>query len=187
MMTIPSDRRGLIAGALLLIAGLCGAEAGARSYVLVIEAAQDTSQAFRAIELLELERRALVWPEGMVSLPDTMAWLEAGSSSLAFTLHPNDLVGFGAKGRFHVRPGTYVLDLPLMLADQQVIAVLTAGRLEIQDDQIIYRRPASGRDTRGDYFILGGLILATAVLLLAIRRRTSHAQPSSRRSRGRRR
>jgi LPXTG-motif cell wall-anchored protein len=187
MMIIPSDRRGLIAGVMLLVLGLCGAKAGARPYVLVIEAAQDTSQAFRAIELLELERRALVWPEGMVSLPDTMAWLEAGSGSLAFELHPNDLVGFGAGGRFHVRPGTYDLDLPLMLADQQIIAVLTGGQLEIQDDQIVYRRPATGRDTRGDYFILGGLILATAVLLMAIRRRTSQARPSNRRSRGRRR
>ncbi len=142
---------------------------------LVVAAAQDTSGGFRVVQLAELGLRALVWPEGMITIPDSLPWYDDGESGLAIALDVADLAGIGAGGRFRPRPGRFELDTPLVLIDGSVYASFTSGSLEIEDGRLTYRRPPAKRGARGDYYVLAGLVLATAVLLRAVRRRARRA------------
>lgn len=153
----------------LLAAGPAG---GSPYRLLVVTAAQDTSGAFQSVLLPELGRRVLVWDEGVLSLPDSALWLDDHGSGLAFAVHGATLVGVGGGGRFRIQPGRYDLDTPLLLTDGALVAYLSAGKLEVGADRLVYRRPQKRRDSRGDLFILGGVVLATAVLLRAVRQRT---------------
>lgn len=183
MNTNRSRRRpqSVVAGMCLLVC--CSAWAGAEPFVFVVEAARDTSGGFRALALPEVGRRALVWPEGVVTVPDSLPWFEFGAAGLACALQPAALVGIGAGGRFTATAGSYRLDTPLLLTDDRVVAFMTAGWLDVASGGVTYRRPAVRRDTRGDYAILAGLILATAVLLRAIRRRGGRSQDRAARPR----
>jgi hypothetical protein len=117
----------------------------------------------------------LTWPHGVITVADTTAWLEHGETGLAFRLRASSLAGVGAGGRFVGEPGSYEIDTPLYLGDQELVACLAAGELEISPGFVIYRLPHHRRDQRGDFMLLGGIILATAVLLRSVRRRTRPA------------
>ena len=159
----------------LVVAAPIPSYAGTETVLLVVEAARDTTAGFRAQVLPEQGRRALTWPHGVITLPDTMAWLEHGETGLAFSLHAATLAGVGAGGRFVGEPGRYKLDTPLYLGDNALVACLAAGELEVSPGFVIYRQPVKRRDQRGDWLLLGGLILATGVLLRAARRRSRRA------------
>lgn len=158
-----------------LLAAVIPSPSRADSLILVVEAARDTTRGFRAQNLPELGRRALTWPEGVITLPDSMDWLEHEADGLAFRLDGEALVGVGSAGRFSGRIGSYEVDTPLYLTDGRVVACLAAGRIEVAADRIVYRAKGHRRDQRGDLLLLGGIILATAVLLRAARRRTRPA------------
>jgi len=156
----------------LILATPVSSPAATETILLVIEAARDTTAGFRAQVLPEQGRRALTWPHGVITLPDTMAWLEHGETGLAFRLRASTLAGVGAGGRFVGEPGRFEVDTPLYLGDDALVACLAAGQLEISPGFVIYRQPAQRRDQRGDWLLAGGLILATGVLLRLARRRT---------------
>ena len=149
---------------------------GAATRVLVIAAAQDTAGVFRALSLPELGRRALLWPEGILTLAESLPWLDDGDAGLQFTLGDPPLTGIGSGGRFDIRPGRYGLDTPLWLSDGHVALFVTAGTIEVTEDRITYERPPDRAKRpdgkRGEYYILAGLVLATAMLLRAAYRRT---------------
>ncbi len=149
--------------------------ARADSLLLIVEAARDTTAGFRAQDLLDLERRALTWPNGVITMPDTMAWLDYENNGLAFRLDGEHLTGVGAAGRFTGQVGSYKIDTPLYLTDGQLVACLAAGRIEVDLDRIVYHPKGKRRDQRGDLLLLGGIILATTVLLRSARRRTRSA------------
>lgn len=165
----------VLLGPLVLIAVAVPGAAREGEILLVVEAARDTAQGFRAQVLPELRRRALTWPDGVITLPDTAVWLEHPDDALAFRLDAARLDGVGAAGRFRARDGDYEIDTPLYLTDGQLVACLTAGRLSVDAGQIVYRAPGHRRDQRGNLLLLGGIILATAVLLRAARRRSRGA------------
>ncbi len=165
----------MVAGLLVVLLVVGPPSARAESLLLVVEAARDTTAGFRAQVLPELGRRALTWPDGVITLPDTMAWLEHDADGLAFRLDPEQFTGVGAGGRFTGQAGSYKIDTPLYLTDGRVVICLAAGKLDVTADQLIYRHHGRRRDQRGDLLLVGGIILATAVLLRAVRRRTSRA------------
>ncbi|HOX26562.1 MAG TPA: hypothetical protein PLL30_08260 [Candidatus Krumholzibacteria bacterium] len=173
-MKAPRHARRVAIGAGLAVL-LGGLPAAGGPVLLVIEAARDTTAGFVALPLPELGRRALAWPDGVVTLPDTTEWLEEGPRGLAFRLESPSLVGVAAGGRFACEPGSYRLDAPLVLADGAVVACLSAGSLDVTGERITYRQPPARRDQRGNYLILAGLLIATAVMLRGVRRRHKSA------------
>jgi hypothetical protein len=162
----------LVATWFLILAAPVSSSAATETVLLVIEAARDTTAGFRAQVLPEQGRRALTWPHGVITLPDTMAWLEHGEMGLAFRMRASTLAGVGAGGRFVGEPGRYEIDTPLYLGDDALVACLAAGQLVVSPGFVSYRQPARRRDQRGDWLIVGGLILATGMLLRLARRRT---------------
>jgi hypothetical protein len=158
-----------------LIMPAAPASAVGETVLLVVEAARDTTAGFRAQNLPQQGRRALTWPHGVITVADSTAWLEHGEEGLAFRLRTDQLAGVGAGGRFGGEPGRYEIDTPLYLGDTELVACLAAGELEISPGFVIYRQPRERRDMRGDFLLLGGIILATGVLLRSARRRKRSA------------
>ena len=72
----------LAAGLAILHAMAAPAASHAETILLVVEAARDTTAGFRAHALPELERRALTWPDGVITLPDTAAWRRPSRSEV---------------------------------------------------------------------------------------------------------
>ena len=169
---IPGNKRmvPLLTAVLIAVAVTAGAQA--ESLELVIEAARDTTQGFAARDLERQSRRLLAWPEGVVSLPDSVVWREGGATGLAFRLDSAKIAGGSAAGLMRLVPGRYDLDTPVYLGDGTISAMFSAGRLEVTPGRILYRRPASRIASRGTLFLLAGLVLATGVMLRAARRRT---------------
>jgi hypothetical protein len=172
----------VILAVLVIAVATAAALPGADTTVLVISAAQDTSRVFGALTISGQATRALFWPEGVLTTPETMIWRAAGPDGLAFDLRTAALGGVSTGGRFALQPGRYDLDVPLLLSDGAVTVALTAGRLEVAPGRITYSRPPARRDPRGDYYILAGLILATAILLRAARRRSGRGNRDGGRS-----
>ncbi|MEZ4389326.1 MAG: hypothetical protein R3D98_17400 [Candidatus Krumholzibacteriia bacterium] len=113
----------------------------------------------------------LAWPEGLVAVPDTLAWLAEGEADLGFALVADRAVALGAAGVLALEPGRFEIDTPLLLTDGRLSAFLAAGRLEVTADRLIYRQPAARVARGGTLLILAGVVVATAVLLRAVRRR----------------
>jgi hypothetical protein len=158
----------------LLIILLVSAATGSTADRLVIEAARDTTQGFVSRDLAGPGRRLLAWPEGVLSVPDTAAWLPDGETGLAFALVSDRAAAAGPAGRLGLRPGRYGIDTPLLLTDGVLSAHLTSGTLEVSEaGEVRYRRPGGGIGSRGTLLLLAGLGLATVVLLRAVRRRAT--------------
>ena len=174
MNDLSSRRNGLLrlAAAALLVLLVHGSTATADPVLFVVDAARDTSAGFVSVPLPALGRRALVWGDGVITVPDSVPWLEHGRGSLAVSLSEPPLTGIAAGGVFRREVGQYDLDTPLHLDDGRVTAYLAAGRLDVTEGMVTYRRPATGRSMRGDFILLAGLILATGLLLHAARRRS---------------
>lgn len=167
--------RAVVLPGLIVSCLLAAGSADASARLLVIVEAQDAAGIFKDLLLPESERRALVWPEGVLIMPDTLPWLDDGSSGLAFELRESSLTSVGHGGLFRLHPGRYEIDTPLVISDGEFVLSLCGGELEVNDDRIIYYRPRSRgeqvRNRRGEYYIVAGLVLATALLLRAARRR----------------
>ncbi len=158
--------------ALVLMAISLAPPAAAESMQFVVEAARDSTSGFVALPLTALGAQALAWPEGVITIPDSLEWLDFGPASLVFTVDGSRLVGAAVGGIFTAEPGRHDPDPPLQLSDGRITACLAAGEIEVAPGRITYRRPDQGRDPRGDFMLVGGLVLATAVLLHGVRRRT---------------
>lgn len=139
--------------------------------VLIVKAAQDTTQGFVSRDHAPLQLRVLAWPEGLVSLPDTAVWMAGDGTDLVFNLRGAEAVIIGAGGRRDLTPGNFSLDTPVVLDDGRLQAFLARGRLEVSGDAVIYRRPGRGIARGGTLLMLAAIAVATGVLLRAARRR----------------
>jgi hypothetical protein len=151
-------------------------DAAAPARMMVLTGAQDSSGVFQVLELNQLGRRALVWPEGVLTQPGDAPWQENEAGELLFYLSDPGLFGIGSQGRFRFQQGRYDLDTPLLISDGELTVYLSAGILDVGPDRIIYFRPPGASKQkpgrRGEYYVLAGLVLATALLLRAARKRT---------------
>lgn len=148
-----------------------GAWADEPAMRLVIAGARDAERGFVAREQQPLERRVLAWPEGVVSTPDTLAWLAEAEDGLAFALIADRISATGVAGALPLGEGRYTIDTPILLTDGRLAAFFAAGRLEVGGGVVRYRAPAPPLARGGTLYILAGVALATAVLLRALHRR----------------
>ena len=110
----------LMLWALLAVAGTASAsrtELGRPGY-LVISGVRDTTLAgvFVAQEGPGPGRHALVWPEGTLSLPDSLVLEAFGAADVGLPCGPA-LSGVGGSGRLVFQDGIYEVSEPLVLAD----------------------------------------------------------------------
>jgi hypothetical protein len=141
---------------------------------LVVEGAADTTAGFRWRAGPGRRERTLAWPEGVLTVPDSVACEPFGTEGLAVPVLP-DLAGVGAGGALAFRSGRYHIDDPLHLTDGRIAAYLAAGDLEIRDERVRYIRPPASRspDPRAGFLLLAGMILLVVVSLRFARRRVS--------------
>ena len=164
----------LLVGAVLSPPRTAGGETLGHPGYLVLEGAADTTAGYRWHAGPGRRERTLVWPEGVLTVPDTVVCEPFGAEGLAFPVSP-DLAGVGARGALAFRSGRYGIDDPLHLTDGKIAAYLTAGELEIRDERVRYIRPAASRspDARAGFLLLAGMILLVVVSLRFARRRAS--------------
>lgn len=139
---------------------------------LVVSHARDADQGFVAREQPLLERRILAWSAGVVSTPDTLAWLAEGDDDLAFVMVADHASAQGVAGTLPLTPGRYDIDTPILLTDGRLVAFLASGRLEVRADRLVYQVPTAPIERGGALYILAGVALATVVLLRALYRRS---------------
>lgn len=156
---------------LWLACGVSGARAEEPAVRLVIDRARDAERGFVAREQGALERRILAWPEGVVSTPDSLAWLAEAEDGLAFALIADRISATGVAGALPLAEGRYTIDTPILLTDGRLSAFFAAGRLEVGGGVVRYRAPAPPLARGGTLYILAGVALATAVMLRALHRR----------------
>lgn len=156
---------------LWLACGVSGAWADEADVRLVIDRARDAERGFVAREQELLGRRVLAWPAGVVSTPDSLAWLAEAEDGLAFALVADRISATGVAGALPLTEGRYAIDTPIMLTDGRLTAFFAAGRLEVSGGVVRYRAPSPPLARGGTLYILAGVALATAVLLRALHRR----------------
>jgi hypothetical protein len=116
-------------------------------------------------------RHALVWPEGTLSLPDSMRLEPFGRADVGVACGP-ELSGVGNGGRLVFRDGAFPVTEPLALSDGVVEMHVSAGVLEIRGDQLRYRRPdPAKRQDRANMIFLAGLVLLIVILMRRVRLR----------------
>ncbi len=142
---------------------------GRRGYV-VIEGGRDTTAGFRWQEGPAPGRHSLVWPEGTLSLPDSLTLDDFGQLDAGLAC-AEDLSGVGASGHLVFRDGSYQISEPVLLADGVLELHISAGELIVRGDQIRYRRPqVTETKTQANYVFLAGLV----VLIVVLMRRARH-------------
>jgi hypothetical protein len=141
-----------------------------RPGLLIIEAARDTTLDFRWLSLPTLGVRCLVWPGGVLSIPDTLATGSFGVADLTLP-HGATLTGISAGRRLLFTEGRYAIDRPLMLTDGVSHLFLTKGDVLIEEGRIVYRMKGAGADPRAQFLLLAGIILLTFVLIVRARSR----------------
>lgn len=157
--------------AVLALGGVAGLVADGAGIDLVLVGALHSGSDVRELAMSDVARRALIWPHGVVSAPDSVDWRDDGQGGLVITLVDDSLVGLGPEGRFDLSPGRYDLDTPLLLTDGRTTLYLSSGRLDVTGGQLAYSRPVVRRNPRGDFAIVAGLLVAITVMLRAARRK----------------
>ena len=166
----------LLACAVLMMGGLGGDPALAdrspaqildQPGYLVIEAAWDSQGVFVRGRDPSTHRRTLEWPEGRLSLPDTLeperfARQDLGVPSLA------GLAGSGTSGRLALIDGIYPVSESIVLTDGRLELEISAGELEIRGAMIRYRRQVTESAVANDDFKSGLLLLAGMTLLVIV-------------------
>jgi hypothetical protein len=168
-----------------VIMALTGANAAAAAtttlghpgYVILAGAA-DTTAGYRWRQGPGPGQRSLVWPHGVLTVPEAFACEPFGTSDLAVAVSA-ELGGAGAGGGLAFTDGRYTVSEPLHLGDGRVSFYLAAGELEIHGGRIRYAPPpAAARDARAGLLFLGGMVILVAVSLrLARRSRAPGARP----------
>lgn len=142
---------------------------GRQGYV-VIEKGRDASAGFRWQDGPAPGRHSLVWPEGTLSLPDSLDLEDFGQRDAGLACG-EELSGVGTSGHLVFRDGSYQISEPVVLADGKFELHLSAGELIVRGDQIRYRRPQEqDRKTQANYVFLAGLVLLIIVLMRRARR-----------------
>lgn len=166
-------RRVLALWTALVCAG-SGPDAGvAAAWRLVIVDGADPARGYVQTVHAEVARTTLIWPHGAITVPDSVVW-QIRAADLEIGLEPAELRITAAAGTLPVADGNFDIDTPLLVEDGRLVALLAAGRLRIEGERLMYRRPPSSSipGRQGTLLLVAGLAVATAVLLRAARRRT---------------
>jgi hypothetical protein len=134
-------------------------------------AAWDSTAGYRWLPHPERSRRLLVWPEGFLSVPESLTLRGVEDDDLELP-YAAGLRGFSGTKGLVFAPGDYPLDDPLLLDDGRFQLFAAAGRLTIAADRIFYARPVPRRDPRADYLIAAAILILSLVLLARARART---------------
>ena len=139
--------------------------------LLLIAAAADTSQSFRWLDWPLQKRRLLVWDDGVLSVPDTLADLRIGRDGVAFPYLAR-LAGVSEGRQLVFDAGSYTIAEPLLLSDGVLQAYLSRGEITIESGRIVYRLAAEeDQDPRANYVFLAAIILLSVILLARARTR----------------
>ena len=123
-------------------------------------------------------QRSLTWPQGMLSLPDSVAVESLRGVDLAIACGAS-LAGLGSRGNLLFQDGIYPVSEPIVLSDGVLHLYLADGELEILGQRIRYAAPTEGKaDPRSGYLFLAGIVLLVVVLLRRIAVRKRHRQQS---------
>ena len=139
--------------------------------LLLIAAAADTSQSFRWLDWPLQKRRLLVWDDGVLSVPDTLADLRIGRDGVAFPYLAR-LAGVSEGRQLVFDAGSYTIAEPLLLSDGVLQAYLSRGEITIESGRIVYRLAAEeDQDPRANYVFLAAIVLLSVILLARARTR----------------
>jgi hypothetical protein len=139
--------------------------------LLLIAAAADTSQSFRWLDWPLQKRRLLVWDDGVLSVPDTLADLRIGRDGVAFP-YLTRLAGVSEGRQLVFDAGSYTIAEPLLLSDGVLQAYLSRGEITIESGRIVYRLAAEeAQDPRANYVFLAAIVLLSVILLARARTR----------------
>ncbi len=137
---------------------------------LVIEAVRDTASVFLWQEGPGPNRYSLVWPEGTLSLPDSVHLDEFGDLDAGLVCGAA-LSGVGSSGYLVFQDGVYQISEPVALSDGVLELHVSGGELEVRGNQIRYRRPnLPDQKTKANYIFLAGMVVLITVLLRRARR-----------------
>jgi len=137
---------------------------------LVIEGVRDTTALFSWQNGPGPGRHSLVWPEGTLSLPDSVELDDYGRLDVGLTCG-RELSGVGGSGHLVFADGLYTISEPVVLGDGILELHLAAGELEVRQNQIHYRRPVIvDRSHQANYVFLAGLVVLIVVLMRRARK-----------------
>jgi hypothetical protein len=142
-----------------------------RDGYLIIEGVRDSLSEFSRQDGPKVGFSALVWPEGTLSLPDSIAFDDFGLSDVG-TPCLAALSGVGNSGRLVFEDGIYPISEPVLLADGILELHLSGGELEIRGTQLRYRRPqVEDKSQKSNLIFLSGLVLLIIVLMRRARKK----------------
>ncbi len=133
--------------------------------VLIITSARDTTAGFQWQPGPGNGRISLVWPGGVLSLPDSLAMEAYPNSNLAIPL----IAGFSGNleaGPFALDDGTYEINENLIMSDGVIQLIVSSGELEIFGPRFRYTLSSdNSHESRSNYLLIAGLLVLIAVLL----------------------
>jgi len=151
-------------------AQMSGSTLGQAGY-LIIEGVRDSTSAFAWHSGPKPAYHSLVWPEGTLSLPDSVSLEDFGPSDVG-TACLAQLSGVGNSGRLVFEDGIYSISEPLLLADGVLELHVSGGELEVRGTQIRYRRPhIEETSQKANLIFLSGLVLLIVVLMRRARKK----------------
>jgi len=147
---------------------------GESGYV-VIEAARDSASGFVWEEGPGPGFRSLIWPEGRLTVPDSLLVEDFGRRDLGLRC-AESLAGSGSSGQLVFRDGIFPVSEPVVLTDGFLELQVTGGELEIRGAMIRYRRS----DTRSGDFRSGLLLMAGMTLMIIVLLRRARIKSNQR-------
>jgi len=153
----------------VLVAGIpldafCRETLGHPGYLILVAAA-DTSGSYKWQEGPAFGQLSLVWPDGVLTIPDTLAMESFGDRDLAVPCGAA-LSGSGASGVLMLEDGRFDITEPLVLGDGTVQLFVSAGEFDVQGQRIRYTSPSvRGPDSRAGYVFLTGMVILVVTLL----------------------
>lgn len=179
-ITTGISRRGAAAAACALaIAAAAPAVAGTTlghpGYLVVADAA-DSTAGYHWEDGPGPDERSLVWPDGVLTVPATLALEGFGRRDLAVAVGAG-LTGTSGGGTLEFTDGRYRISAPLLLSDGAVSLFAARGELEIVGERVRYLPPhrRDATDPRAGFVFLAGMVVLVFVLLRLARRRRGRA------------
>ncbi len=177
-LTFPchSGRPLTVAAAALLLLAAGAARAAAPSLghpgYLILAGAADSTAGYHWRDGPGPDQRSLVWEQGLLTVPATLALEGFGPRDLAVAVGA-DLTGTSEGGELIFSDGRYRISAPLLLSDPNISFYAAAGELELVGERIRYLPPRVGEraDPRAGFVFLAGMVVLVVVLMRLARRR----------------
>jgi hypothetical protein len=137
--------------------------------MLVIAGARADSAGFVWLPWVEQRRRMLVWEQGLLSIPDSLAVVDDGDG-VAVPYRP-DLIGTSGGDGLRFDAGRYQFDTPLLLDDGRLQLLVSRGALTVASGRIVYTSGSAEVDPRSSYLFVAALLIVSFLLLARARAR----------------